>query len=139
MIGDDHVHGLSVGVGDGFVGADAGVARQDQPGASGDDSLEHRDVDAVRFVGTHRDVVGDVSAQVAQGGDQYGGGGLAVHVEIAPHADRLALADGPFQAVDGLGHAWQFGGRGGGVIIRVEESACRGDIGEAAPGQCGRD
>ena len=69
----------------------------------------------VRLSGADRDVVGNVSAQLSQRGDQQGRGGLPVHVEIAPYADALAAVDRPTQALDGeqdFGHprpAWQAG------------------------------
>ena len=126
VIGDDHVHALAAGVTGCLVRGHAGVAGEDQPRALRDHLLQVRQVNAVRGGLAHRHVVADMRTQVAQGSDQQRGGGLAVHVEIAPHADRLAAADGAPQPVDRPRHARQRVRRGRDVRVRVEESDRRG-------------
>ena len=126
VIGDDHVHALAAGVTGCLVRGDAGVAGEDQPRARRDHLLQVRQVNAVRGGLAHRHVVADMRTQVAQGSDQQRGGGLAVHVEIAPHADRLAAADGAPQPVDRPRHARQRLRRGRDVRVRIEESDRRG-------------
>ena len=126
MIGDDHVHALRSGELRCLVRGHAGVAGEDQPRALGDHLLQVRQVNAMRGGLAHRHVVADMRAQVAQRRDQQRGGGLAVHVEIAPHADRLAAPDGAPQPVDRPRHPRQRLRRGREVRIRVEESDRRG-------------
>ncbi len=47
VVGDDHVHALCLGVGNRFVGGDAGVTRQYQVDPVRCKALQHREVDAV--------------------------------------------------------------------------------------------
>ena len=126
VVGDDHVHALAAGVTGCLVRAYAGVAGEDQPRAFGDHLLQVRQVNAVRGGPAHRHVVADGGAQVAQGSDQQRGGALAVHVEVAPHTDRLAAADGAPQPVDRPRHARQRLRWGRDVRVRIEESDRRG-------------
>ena len=103
------------------MGGDAGITGKDQARPGVNYLLENGQADAVRFGAAHRDVVADPGAQVAQGGDQHAGGGLAVDVEIAPDTDLFAAADGGFQPVRSRAQAGQFRRRTGGVAVRIEE------------------
>ena len=135
MVGDEHVHALGDGVGQGLVGGDAGVAGQQQVYPAGEQVFEHRQVDAVRLPAAVGDVVADGRAQGPQGGEEHGGRGLSVGVEIAPDADGLPAADGLLDALRRPQEAGEVGRRGGTVETRVEESAGLGRVGDAAPGQ----
>ena len=78
----------------------------------------------MRLSGAHRDVVGNVSAQLSQRGDQQGRGGLPVHVEIAPYADALAAVDRLNQALDGEQDSRNFVPDGRLIGVRIEERLC---------------
>ncbi len=59
VVGDDHVHALRLGVGDGLVVGDAGVTRQHQTDTLRDEPLQHGEVKAVGFGLADRDVIPD--------------------------------------------------------------------------------
>ena len=110
MVSDNKVHAAGFGVVHGFVGGDASVAGQDQFCAAVDDLGQFGDVDAVRRNGADGNVIGHVRAEGCQRLHQQGGGCLPVHVEVAPDADRLLIADSQKDALDGRLHAGKFVG-----------------------------
>ncbi len=114
MVGDEYGEPALGGVLQGGVGADAGIAGEQDARAGDALLLQHLlqgfQVDAVQFYRAHRDMVDHTPAQAAQGGDEHGGSGLPVHVEIAPDTDGLFLAQRLLQALDGRLHAGQLEG-----------------------------
>lgn len=83
------------------------------------------------FFGTNGDVVDDIGVELTKGGDEEGGGGLTVYVEIAPDADALVFLEGVENDFDGFVHVGEFVGGGGGVVFGVEEGLDGGFVCEA--------
>jgi hypothetical protein len=100
VVGDDDIHAAGVAVVDGVVGGDAGVAGEDEFCAVVDDGSEGFDMNAVTLFSSDGDVIDDVRIQGAQGLHEQGGGGLPVHVEIAPDADAFLVADSQIDEVN---------------------------------------
>ena len=57
VISDDHVHAPRLGVGNGLVGSDAGIAGQDEINPLRDEPFQHREIDAVALLAAMRDVI----------------------------------------------------------------------------------
>jgi hypothetical protein len=71
------------------MGSDPGIAGQQQFYSSLEEGLQRKECDAMRFSPAHWNVIDDICSQPAQTGNQQRGGGLPIHIEIAPHADTL--------------------------------------------------
>jgi hypothetical protein len=80
-------------------------------------------------------VEGDLGAQFFQGRNQDGGGGLPVHIKVAPYTDFFSPLHGLFQTFDRQRHARQFVRRGWAVVMRVEESPGLPYRFQASPGE----
>ena len=139
VIGDDHVHAARPGIRGGLDRGNAGVAGEDQPRARVDDLRQDRHADAVTLGRSDRDMVRHAAAQIGQRRDQQRRGGLAVHVEVAPDADRLASTNCGFQPIGRGSQSGQRVGRGGRVRGGIEEGAGRGRRRHAAAGEGRRD
>ncbi len=122
MVGNDHVHAARAGVVYGLVSGDARVAGEQELRAVVEDRLESLDVNAVTLLAAYRDVVNDVRAECLKRLYQHCGGGLPVHVEVAPDADNFLFADGVVDALDGRLDIWE---RSEGNRIGMEEGAGR--------------
>ncbi|MBV6467733.1 MAG: hypothetical protein PGMFKBFP_03103 [Anaerolineales bacterium] len=142
MVGDDHVHAARVGVVNRRVRGDARVAGDDERRAVVNDGLETLHVDAVTLLAADRDVVHNLRSNAAQRLDEQRGGGLSVHVEVAPNADGLAPARSQVDARDGrvdaaargtVRGAFEVGIRRRREFFGMEERAGGGNVREAAP------
>src|SRR5512143_3661648 len=94
MVCDDHVDAAGIGVVDGFIGGNAGVAGEDEFGAAVDDRLEGIDVNSMTLLAADGNVVNDVRAQQLERLHQHGRGRLSVHVEVAPATAGLMFWTG---------------------------------------------
>ena len=128
VVGNDHIHARLLGKGNRFVGADACIASQQDLRLVSriDDLLQHRQINPVRFAGAHRDMIGYLCTQAAQGRYQQSCGSLPVHVKIAPHADSLFALDGLLKTDGCLYKTGQLFGWGGGIYVGVQE--CPGSV-----------
>src|SRR5512145_1616059 len=93
MIGDDHLDLPRLRVSNRFVGADAGVAGDDQFGPLGDDPRQVLEINSVALLRPDWDVPAYVCTQGLQALDQDGCRSLSVHIEITPDADRVPGAE----------------------------------------------
>ena len=100
-------HAARVGILYGFVGSDAGVTRQQKFCAIVDDRFKRLDMNAVTFFSAHGHVVNDIRIQRTQCLHQQSRGGLSVHVEVAPDADFVSVADRLVNEVDRLLDIWK--------------------------------
>ena len=101
------------------------------------DRLETLDVYAVTLLAADRDVITDFRAQRAQGLHQQGGGGLPIHIEVAPDADDFVPACSQIEALDCSGDArvrcgFEVGKRCRGEFVGMEKGAGGGRVAEAA-------
>ena len=135
MVGDDHVHAPAGGVLHRFGRIHAGVAGEHQRDALIQELAQRLHADAVRLGSADRDVERRLRAQTAQRLHQQRGGGLAVDVEVSPHADPLAVTERPFDAVGGARHVRQVVGRRRPVVAGVQERPGALRRVEAAPHQ----
>ena len=136
MVGDDHVHAARVGVIDGSMSGNAGIAGEDQGSAILDDRLERLDVNAVTLSAADGDVVHKVRIQRPQCLYQQGRGRLPIHVEIAPDADPLPGMD---SLLDPFHGRFDTGEGDGCEQFRVQEGAGLPGTRDAAPDESLRD
>ena len=80
--------------------------------------LEVFQTDTMRFFGTVGDVEAYVCPNAAQAVNQHGGGGLPVHVEVAPDTNAFFFMDGLSDAFHNPGHILESKGAKWAGILR---------------------
>ena len=138
VVRDDHLEPAGARFRHLFDGGDAAVDGEDEAAPFVREARERLGAHAVALVEAARQVPVDVGAQLAQKMDGEGGGGDAVDVVIAMHADASPAGDRGADSLAGERHVAEQEGvvrrplpgqecpRGGGVVVAApDENACR--------------
>ena len=107
VIRDDHIQAQLDGPLHLCHAADAAIHGDEDMGTSGGDGLHGFQVEAVTLVHPVGDVGADPSPGGLDGGDQQGGGGDAVGVEVAVDADGLTAVNRLEQPLHRLGQPFE--------------------------------